>query len=72
MKIDLGAIELPANATALVYDRRKGLVCRTKDPGETKEGAEPSEVSIKCSPSQVIGTSLHFIASRDGVGTTRN
>ena len=63
MKIDVGAIEWPAKATALVYER-DALVCRITDSGESKDGAEPSEVSIKCSPSQVIGTSLHFIALR--------
>ena len=58
VKIDLGAIELPANATALVFENGKGLVCRTTDQDESKEGAEPSEVSIKCKREQVIGTSL--------------
>jgi len=33
------------------------LVCRTTDPDESKEGAETSEIRIKCETSQVIGTS---------------
>ena len=62
VKIDVAAIEWPANATALVYekgrDHEKGaLVCRTTDPDESKEGTETSEIRIKCNPDQVIGTS---------------
>ena len=58
VKIDVAAIEWPANATALVYDGRAGaLVCRTTDPDEAKEGAEPSEIRITCGRDQVIGTS---------------
>ena len=56
VKIDVAAIEWPANATALVVDR-DGLVCRTTDPDESKEGAETSEIRIKCDTNQVIGTS---------------
>ena len=56
VKIDVAAIEWPANATALV---REGgaLVCRTADPDESKEGAEASEIRFKCDTNQVIGTS---------------
>jgi hypothetical protein len=55
VKIDVAAIEWPANATALV--REDGaLVCRTTDPDESKEGAETSEIRIKCDSGQVIGT----------------
>ena len=58
VKIDVAAIEWPANATALVYDgRADALVCRTTDPDESKEGAETSEIRIKCKKGQVIGTS---------------
>ena len=56
VKIDVAAIEWPANATALVYERN-ALVCRTADPDESKEGAETSELRILCERSQVIGTS---------------
>ena len=55
MKIDVAAIEWPANATALVHDGF-ALVCRTTDPDESKEGAETSEIRIKCGGGQVIGT----------------
>jgi hypothetical protein len=54
VKIDVAAIEWPANATALVHDYR-ALVCRTTDPDESKEGAESSEIRIRCERSQVIG-----------------
>ena len=54
VKIDVAAIEWPANATALVVDR-DGLVCRTTDPDESKEGAETSEIRIECYADQVIG-----------------
>ena len=54
VKIDVVAIEWPANATALIYEDG-ALVCRTTDPDESKEGAETSEVRIKCKPDQVIG-----------------
>ena len=49
VKIDVAAIEWPANATALIskYD---ALVCRIKDPG-----AWTSEICIKCNKSQVMG-----------------
>ena len=59
VKIDVAAIEWPANATALVYDSGypSALVCRTADPDESKEGAETSEIRIKCGRDQVIGTS---------------
>jgi hypothetical protein len=61
VKIDVAAIEWPANATALVYDGHRyfdtTLVCRTTDPDESKEGAETSEIRIKCGRGQVIGTS---------------
>ena len=63
VKIDVGAIEWPAKATALVYER-DALVCRTTDPDESKKDAETSEIRIKCERGQVIGTSLHFIALR--------
>ena len=56
VKIDVAAIEWPANATALVYDGYT-LVCRTTDPDESKEGAETSEIRIVCERDQVIGTS---------------
>ena len=65
VKIDVAAIEWPANATALVslYETYKAtrqassvphhaLVCR-----KSKEGAEASEIRIRCEQSQVIGTS---------------
>jgi hypothetical protein len=57
-RIDVAAIEWPANATALVYDGypNNALVCRTTDPDESKEGATTSEIRIKCEPDQVIGT----------------
>jgi hypothetical protein len=62
VKVDVAAIEWPANATALVYDEKGkygsgALVCRTTDPDESKEGAETSEIRITCWRSQVIGTS---------------
>ena len=58
VKIDVAAIEWPANATALVHEHEKGaLVCRTTDPDESKEGAETSEIRITCNANQVIGTS---------------
>ena len=65
VKIDVAAIEWPANATALVHscgrygseDYYRELVCRTTDPDESKEGAETSEIRIKCEGDQVIGTS---------------
>ena len=56
VKIDVAAIEWPANATALVYES-DALVCRTTDPDESKEGAETSEIRIKCGRGQLIGTS---------------
>ena len=56
VKIDVAAIEWPANATALVYEGG-ALVCRTADPDESKEGAETSEIRIVCERDQVIGTS---------------
>ena len=56
VKIDVAAIKWPANATALVYED-SALVCRTTDPDESKEGAETSEILIKCGRGQVIGTS---------------
>ena len=61
VKIDVTAIEWPANATALVYEK-DALVCRTTDSGESKEGAETSEIRIKCRPNQVICdiTQLHL------------
>ena len=59
VKIDVAAIEWPANATALVHDGH-ALVCRTTDPDESKEGAETSEIRIGCERSQVIGTSSAF------------
>ena len=61
VKIDVAAIEWPANATALVV-HRNGLMCRT-DPDESKEGAETSEIRIECDRDQVIGTS--FAVSRN-------
>jgi hypothetical protein len=56
VKIDVSAIEWPANATALVYEDG-ALVCRTTGPDESKEGAETSEIRIACGRNQVIGTS---------------
>jgi hypothetical protein len=56
VKVDVAAIEWPANTTALVYDGGV-LVCRTTDPDESKEGAEMIEIRIKCGRDQVIGTS---------------
>ena len=57
VKIDVAAIEWPANATALVYDNIYDvLVCRTTDLDESKEGAETSKIRIKCDSGQVIGT----------------
>ena len=58
VKIDVAAIEWPANATALVYDGYPNiaLVCRTTDPDESKKGAETSEIRIRCRTGQVIGT----------------
>ena len=56
VKIDVAAIEWPANATALVVEHR-ALVCRTTDPDESKEGVTTSEIRIGCERSQVIGTS---------------
>ena len=64
VKVDVAAIEWPANATALVYEGGT-LVCRFTDPDESKEGAETSEIHIVCSPSQVIGTSS--VAERTGM-----
>ena len=63
VKIDVAAIEWPANATALEYKDGKygdggALVCRTADLDESKEGAETSEIRIVCKRDQVIGTSL--------------
>ena len=59
VKIDVAAIEWPANATALVYDgRADALVCRTTDPDESKDGATTSEIRIKVGRDRVIGTSL--------------
>ena len=63
VKIDVAAIEWPANATVLVYEEGASgcddgaLVYRTTDPDESKEGAETSEIRIKCGRGQVIGTS---------------
>ena len=61
VKIDVAAIEWPANATELVYESTSydngGLVCRTTDKDESKEGAETSEICIGCERDQVIGTS---------------
>ena len=61
VKIDVAAIEWPANVTALVYEKGEygsgALVCRTTDPDESKKDAETSEVRIKCEMGQVIGTS---------------
>jgi hypothetical protein len=60
VKVDVAAIEWPANATALVYEKGKygsgALVCCTSDPDESKEGAETSEIRITCDGGQVIGT----------------
>ena len=64
VKIDVAAIEWPANATVLVVDR-DGLVCRTTDPDESKEGAETSEIRIKCNSDQVIGTSSVVASMND-------
>ena len=55
VKVDVSAIEWPANATALVHEDG-ALVCRITDPDESKEGAESSEIRIKCDRDQVIGT----------------
>ena len=41
---------------------KDALVCRTTDPDESKEGAETSEIRIKCERGQVIGT-LGLLAS---------
>ena len=62
VKIDVAAIEWPANATALVYDSSfsSALVCRTTDPDESKEGAETSEIRIVCERDQLIGTSSAY------------
>ena len=65
VKIDVAAIEWPANATALVSGRVRSLVsgsyhalvCHTTDPDESKEGAETSEIRIACNRDQVICTS---------------
>ena len=63
VKIDVAAIEWPANATALVYEKDDYgdsgtlVVCSTTDPDESKEGAEASEIRFKCGRDQVIGTS---------------
>ena len=54
VKIDVAAIEWPANATALVHVRGF-LVFRTTDPDESEEGAETSEIRIPCKSDQVIG-----------------
>jgi hypothetical protein len=63
MKIDVAAIEWPANATMLEFEAQ-GLVCRTTDTDEYKEGEFPhhhvytySQMTIKCGWRQVIGTS---------------
>ena len=66
MKIDVAAIEWPANATMLEFEAQ-GLVCRTTDTDEYKEGEFPHQVyickrthhqmTIKCGWRQVIGTS---------------
>ena len=65
VKIDVAAIDWPANTTALVYENRDlgggtcksggALVCHTTDPDESKEGAETSEIRITCNADQVIG-----------------
>ena len=58
VKIDVAAIEWPANATFLALKGRSGgctLVCSTTD--SKLEGAETSEIRIGCEPDQVIGTS---------------
>ena len=72
--IDVAAVEWPANATALFYHTDKSgsgysneLVCRTTDPDESKEGAEMSEIRIKCTPDQVIGMSPSFGGRRGGM-----
>ena len=57
VKIDVAAIEWPANATALKYDGNRdcgALVCRITDPDESKEGAE-TRIRITCKKDQVIG-----------------
>ena len=43
VKIDVAAIEWPANVTSLVHNGYE-LVCRTTDPDESKEGAD----ALKC------------------------
>ena len=68
VKIDVAAIEWPANATALVVDRDV-LVCRFTDPDESEEGAETSEVRIKCDTNQVIGTSAVVARMNDHIMT---
>ena len=55
VKIDVVAIEWPTDATALVHESG-AFMCRTTDPDESKEGAETSEIRIKCGGGQVIGT----------------
>jgi hypothetical protein len=55
VKIDVAAIEWPANPTALVF-KHGALACRTTDPDESKKGAETSEIRITCDGQQVIGT----------------
>ena len=61
VKINVAAIEWPANVTSLVYDSSDryspALVCRITDPDESKECAETSKIRIICNPDQVIGTS---------------
>ena len=54
VKIDVAAIEWPANATVLIHEKG-ALVCRTTDPHESKEGTETSEIRITCNANQVIG-----------------
>ena len=56
VKIDMARIKLPANATALVYNDG-ALVCHTSVQGESKDGAEASEIRIVCNATQVKGTS---------------
>ena len=68
VKIDVAAIEWPANATALVCGLHD-VVCRTTDPDESKEGAETSEVRIKCDTNQVIGTSAVVARTNDHIMT---
>ena len=59
VKVDVAAIEWPANATALVYESTdQALVCRSTDQDESKDSATTSEIRIICSAGQVIGTSL--------------